>query len=609
MKVRFDPPGIVTDVAPGTTLLKAATACGVEIEAVCGGRGTCGKCRVIATSGLAPLTEAELARLSKEDIDQGYRLACQATVVSDAQVVVPEESRISRVSILSSGVSRVAPLEPWARRYALQVPEATLENQAADLDNLQRCLEKEGLVGLKPTLSALRELPAALRDAGGEVTLLLVDEDIVSMAPGSGPEHVLGVAFDVGTTTVVGYLMDLETGQQLGVASRLNPQTRYGDDVVSRIGYAKQHEDGLETLRRVIVGAMNDIVAQASEVAGVSQKDILAATVAGNTTMHHLFLGLNPEELTMSPYVPVSTSPQRLWAREVGLQIHPEAGVWVLPNIAGWVGGDTVGVILATGIYDEEEPALAIDLGTNGEMALGSRGRLMTCSTAAGPAFEGAHLSCGMRAADGAIDEVSIDHSVTFHAIGTGAPRGVCGSGLVDLVAEMLSAGIIDATGMMQDGESLRHNGNHLLADRITQIGRQRAFVLAPASEGAGGRAVVATQRDIRELQLAKGAIRAGIETLMKELGVAVADVRRVYLAGAFGNYVRPESALAIGLIPHFPNAEIVPVGNAAGSGTKMALVSRSARETACEILDRAEYLELSGRPDFQDLFVEAMIF
>ncbi len=609
MRVRFEPAGVVTDVVPGTTLLEAATACGVDIEAVCGGRGTCGKCRVIAPAGLGPLTEAERSRLGADEIAQGYRLACQATVVADVDVVVPEESRISRVAILSTGVAKDAVLDPWARRHALRVPAATLENQVSDLDNLQSALRGEGLTGLRPTLGVLRDLPGALRAADGEVTLLLVDDSIVEVAPGLGPDDVLGVAFDVGTTTVVGYLMDLETGEQLAVASRLNPQTRYGDDVVSRIGYASEHDEGLETLRQAIVEAMNAIIVEATEKAEVSAGDVLAVTVDGNTTMHHLFLGLNPEALAVSPYVPVSTKAQQLWAHDVGLVTHPNAGVWVLPNIAGWVGGDTVGVILATGIHEADEIALAIDIGTNGEMALGSKDRLITCSTAAGPAFEGAHLSCGMRAADGAIDAVSIDHAVAYHSIGTGAPRGVCGSGLVDLVAQMLSAGVIDATGMMQDGDSLRSNGHHVLADRITQVGRQRAFVLVSEEDGAGGRPVLATQRDVRELQLAKGAIRAGIETLIKELGISEADVSRVYLAGAFGNYVRPESAVAIGLIPRFTNAEIVPVGNAAGSGAKMTLVSRPAREMASEILDQVEYLELSGRPDFQDLFAEAMLF
>jgi len=331
--------------------------------------------------------------------------------------------------------------------------------------------------------------------------------------------------------------------------------------------------------------------------------------VVGNTTMQHLFLGVSPTALAQSPYVPAVTDAVCLSAEALGLATYPDAVVWALPSIAGWVGADTVGVLLATGMHLQDELALAIDIGTNGEMAMGSRQRVVACSTAAGPAFEGAHLSCGMRAADGAIDRVCIDGAVAWHTIGESAPRGVCGSGLVDLVAEMLRAGLIDATGMMQPVEALVAAGQPALAERVSQNGRRRSFTLATAAEGAGGRPVVVTQRDVRELQLAKGAIRAGIDILMSELGIGAEDVRVIYLAGAFGNYIRAESALAIGLMPRLPNARVVPVGNAAGSGARMALLSREALDEAARLAGRVEYLELSGRPDFQDRFAEAMVF
>jgi uncharacterized 2Fe-2S/4Fe-4S cluster protein (DUF4445 family) len=389
----------------------------------------------------------------------------------------------------------------------------------------------------------------------------------------------------------------------------LNPQTRYGDDVVSRIQFSTQDERGLQILQGEIVAALNKIIGDTTRAAGVLPENIYGMTVVGNTTMHHLFLGISPAALARSPYVPAATASLCLSAAELGIAIHPEAHVWVLPNIAGWVGADTVGVILATDLPNHEEIALAIDIGTNGEMALGSRKRLIACSTAAGPAFEGAHLSCGMRAADGAIDAVSIDGDVHWHAIGEGAPRGICGSGLVDLIAEMLRSGVIDSTGMMVASDALRTQGQAGLAERVTQEGRQREFSLVGPAEGAGGYPIRVTQRDVRELQLAKGAIRAGIEILMKELGIGPEDVRRVYLAGAFGNYIRPASALAIGLIPRFPNAETIPVGNAAGSGARMALLSTSARERASRIPTQVEYLELSGRPDFQEEFAAALLF
>lgn len=609
MKVRFEPSGIATDVDAGQTLLEAANAAGVEMESVCGGRGTCAKCRVIVSGDVSALTDLEAKGLTEAELRAGYRLACQAVVESDVKVVVPEESRISRVSILSEGVQRTLQLKPWVQRHILQIPEATLEDQICDLDNVARIWKTRSDVELKPTLRALRQLPFALREQEGQIALIQVDDRVVRIEAGQGPTRLLGIAFDIGTTTVVGYLTDLETGEQLAVSSLLNPQIRYGDDVVSRIGFASQEENGLAILQREITQALNKIIVETTAAAAVSTQDILAMTAVGNTTMHHLLLGINPEALARSPYVPVVTAAQCLTAAELGIAIYPDAHIWTLPNIAGWVGADTVGVILSTGVYEDEEIALAIDIGTNGEMAMGSKRRLITCSTAAGPAFEGAHLSCGMRAADGAIDEVRINNDVDWHTIGGSAPRGICGSGLVDMVAEMLRVGIIDSTGMMQDGSDLCQDNHRKLGERIVQEGRQRLFLLVDAAEGAAGRAIRVTQRDVRELQLAKGAIRAGIEILMKELGIGPHEVKRVYLAGAFGNYIRPESALGIGLIPRFPNAEVIPVGNAAGSGAKMALLSSKARDEASDIMTHVEYLELSGRPDFQYEFSEAMIF
>jgi uncharacterized 2Fe-2S/4Fe-4S cluster protein (DUF4445 family) len=609
MKIRFEPAGVTTEVEPGLTILEAADAAGVEIESVCGGQGTCGKCKVIASGQLSAPNDQEAEALAADELGQGYRLACQAVILGDVQVVVPEESRISRVSILQEGVQGKVRLDPWVRRQTLRVPPATLEDQISDLANVTRTWAAQNGVELPLTLRALRQLPGALREQDGLITAITVDDCIVRVEAGNGPARLLGIAFDIGTTTVVGYLLDLESGAQLAVSSLLNPQTRYGDDVVSRIDFSTRDSNGLEILQREIVQALNKIIAETTRLAAASPEDILAVSVVGNTTMHHLFLGISPAALARSPYVPAATRGLCVRAAELGLAVYPDAQVCVLPNIAGWVGADTVGVILATNLPAHEEVALAIDIGTNGEMALGSRERLVTCSTAAGPAFEGAQLSCGMRAADGAIDAVTIDGDVRWHTIGQSAPRGICGSGLVDLIAQMLRAGVIDETGMMVDAEALRADGHEALAGRISQQGRHRAFLLVGSDEGAGGRPVQVTQRDVRELQLAKGAIRAGIEILMKELGIDAHAVKRVYLAGAFGNYIRPQSALAIGLIPHFPNAQIVPVGNAAGSGAKMALLSAAARREASELLHKVEYLELSGRPDFQDEFAEAMVF
>jgi uncharacterized 2Fe-2S/4Fe-4S cluster protein (DUF4445 family) len=608
MRIRFQPYGVRAEAEAGATILQVAQQAGVEIEAVCGGRGTCGKCRVIARGPLGPMTEREQDALSPTEVEQGYRLACQAVALGDVDVVIPEESRLSRVSILSAGASEEIELDPWVRRIPLRLSAATLEDQLPDLENVQRAAEATLGHRLVLTLGALQQLPSALRQDGGQLTLIQVDDEVVMAHAGAGPERLLGVAFDIGTTTIVGYLLDLETGEQLAVSSRLNPQTRYGDDVVSRIAHAGTPE-GLRALQQAVLGAMQAIIAADTAEIGAAPRDVLAVVAVGNTTMHHLLLGIDPTALAQAPYVPVATPALRLRACELPLDVYPDAAIWLLPNIAGWVGADTVGVILSSRLYQQDELGLAIDIGTNGEMALGSRERLLTCSTAAGPAFEGAQISCGMRAADGAIDRVEIDHDVHWHTIGEAQPRGVCGSGLVDLVAGMLKSGVLHRSGRIEAPETLIEAGRPKLARRIVGEGRSRQLLLVEPNDGAGGRGLTITQRDVRELQLAKGAIRAGIEILLRELGASADDVRVVYLAGAFGNYISPESALTIGLMPSLPNARLVPIGNAAGTGARMALLSRAELENATRILEHVRYLELSGRPDFQAHFAEAMLF
>ena len=609
MRVKFQPSGALVEVAEGTSLLAASRQAGVALESPCGGRGTCGKCRVIVDGDAGPLTDAEQRHLSLEEIQAGYRLACQAVVASDLLVRVPEGSQVYSVSILSQGLTREVALEPWVRRVTLYVPPSTLEDQASDLAALQKAWQQQGFDDLSVSLGALRRLPAALRQEDGLVTLILADGELIEILPGADEGPVLGMAYDIGTTTIVGYLLDLTTGRELAVASLLNPQTQYGDDVVSRIQHITAVPNGLQQLQDAVVGAINRIATDACRQAGVPADCVYGMTAVGNTTMQHLLLGVDPSALARSPYVPVVAEAVSIPAQRLGLAIHPDAHVWALASIAGWVGADTVGVILATGQHQADEISLAIDIGTNGEMTLGSRQRLVACSTAAGPAFEGAHLSCGMRAASGAIDQVSIDGDVHWRTIENTPPRGICGSGLVDLVAQMLDAEILRESGMMHDAQHLADLGQSALAARIRSEGRHRAFDLVLPQEGADGRPVRVSQRDIRELQLAKGAIRAGIEILLEELGIGHADVARVYLAGAFGNYIRPESALRIGLMPAFPSAEIVPVGNAAGSGAKLALLSQSARDETRDIVRLVEYLELSILPEFQDQFAASMVF
>jgi len=610
IRVIFRPAGRSARVPKGTLLTAAANQIGVPIEQVCGGKGTCGKCKVKLLSGmLSPVGPAESRHLSPDELAAGYRLACQAAALSDVSVEVAWASAAAGVSILVEGLLEPVALEPLVEKTVVQVPKASLEDQVGDYEALLRVLSHGGGSPLRPTLGALRELPEAVRAADGLVTVVHADGSLLSIEQGDTRDALYGFACDIGTTTVVGYLLDLTTGERLAVAATLNPQTRFGDDVVSRIEVAQRSAEGLEALRGAIVEAINDLIGQTCAEAGIPRERIHALSVVGNTCMHHLFLGLSPAALGRSPYVPVIAGPLQLDAAEAGLRAHPSAQLFVLPNIAGFVGADTVGVLLATRLLHKDGVRLAIDIGTNGEMALGSRERMVACSTAAGPAFEGAQLTHGMRAADGAIDHVDLgeDGQIRIHAIGRGKVRGICGSGAVDAIAGLRRLGIIDATGRLLSREEVESLRGDRLAERIVPHAHGGAFVLAPAELTAIGGPVLLTQRDVRQIQLAKGAIRAGIEILMAELGVRPEDVVEVCLAGAFGNYIRPESALTIGLIPRFPRAPIVPVGNAAGAGAQMVLLSRQAWREAAGITGKVEYVELSLRRDFQQVFMQAM--
>ncbi|MHB1319725.1 MAG: 2Fe-2S iron-sulfur cluster-binding protein, partial [Anaerolineae bacterium] len=375
MSVRFLPGDAWHVATDGESLLQIAERAGVLVERVCGGRGTCGKCRVVVLEGeLSSLSAAEREHLSEIELQDGYRLACQALPRSGSQVTVriPEESRREDVRILSTGLVAGLPLNPWVTRHYLEVPTAVLEDQTADLDAVQRVWGLSQPDPLVMNLTALRLLPSALRADGGRITLTRVDDTVIRVAAGPETGPLLGMAYDIGTTTVVGYLMDLATGDELAVASELNPQTRHGDNVISRIQFADETADGLNILQSEILGALNRILVANAEAVGRRPVDVLAVTVVGNTTMQHLLLAVSPSHLAQSPYVPAYTGAQCVTAGELGLLCDPGARVWLLPNIAGWVGADTVGVLLSTGIYAETEPALAIDIGTNGEMAMGS---------------------------------------------------------------------------------------------------------------------------------------------------------------------------------------------------------------------------------------------
>jgi uncharacterized 2Fe-2S/4Fe-4S cluster protein (DUF4445 family) len=417
------------------------------------------------------------------------------------------------------------------------------------------------------------------------------------------------VAFDVGTTTIVGVLVDLTTGLRAGVASRTNPQIHFGDDVVSRIKYIEDHEHGLAELQKRIVNCLNDIILELAGEANIDLDCIYEATAVGNSTMTHILLGVNPSPIAHAPYVNVFRGPIDVGAPALGLDLNAYTNVHVLPNIAGFVGSDTVGVILAARLMHNEDVCIAVDIGTNGEIAIGNRGRIIVCSTAAGPAFEGARIRHGMRATEGAIDKVVIRDDVEVSVIGGGRASGICGSGLLDVVAELLRAGVIDTSGRILTGDALPATVPDAVRRAVTTFNGQPAFVLVDGHASKTAEPILLTQRDVREVQLAKGAIWSGIRVLCSEFGVEPRDVSRILLAGGFGNFLRRSNAKRIGLLPDVPTPRIEFIGNAAAVGARMALRSRTSRLEAARISVKAEYVELGTRADFQMLFMESMMF
>ena len=608
VRISFEPAGVTVQVPAGATVYEAAHAASLTVDAPCGGQGTCGKCRVVlsGTAVNAP-TAPETEHLSTELLGKGMRLACQARVLADVTVTVPQPETMLVQKTIEADLIRSVPLDPNVRRYDLELTPPSLADQRSDF---LRVAEAIGVTpsALTVSLGCLHELPAALRADEPRVAATAVGGRLVGVRAGSARGRCLGAAVDIGTSTVAVYLVDLESGALLCTAAAQNTQLPFGDDVIARISYANDRAGGLAVLRDKIVTLVNGLIAQAVGRVGGEPGDVYEVTVVGNTCMHHIFLGLNPRYLAASPYVPVTNAALDVPAVELGLAVHPSANVFCLPCIAGFVGADTVGVIVATELTRCGRPALAVDIGTNGELVLWSGDRLLTASCAAGPAFEGAHIQHGMRAASGAIDCVTVaDGDLAVHTIGDQPARGLCGSGLFDAMAVVLELGLVDSSGRMAD-EARAADLPAGLVRRLQGEASGRQVILAEAGQSAEG-TIVFTQGDVRELQLAKGAIRASIEMLLDYAGLAPADLAQILIAGAFGNFINPRSALRMGLLPEVPEDRIAGVGNAAGIGAILALISRQEREYSQQVARTAEHIELFRRAEFQMVFAEYMMF
>lgn len=593
-------------VAAGTTLWAVGVDLGLLTQSACGGRGICGKCRVRVAGDAPPPTEADRRIFRGEDLAAGWRLACRLMVERDLTVHVPRAEE--GLQVMVEGRRRPVSVEPLTRKVLLNLPRPSLADQRPDWARLEAGLAAVGQPADGGSLPLWRDLPKTLRQHDFLVTVALHGRRILDVQGGDTVSRCYGLAFDIGTTTVVGILVDLNTGRQLGVAAALNGQAVYGSDVLSRLTFAQSDPEGVRKLQARVLETVNGLVDEVLAQAHVSREDVYAMTVVGNTIMEHLFLGLDPGGIAVSPFVPAIGHMVEVSAAEVGVRIHPRAVVTVFPAVGGYVGGDTVGVILTTELHRDPRVRLAIDIGTNGEIVLGSRERLLACAAAAGPAFEGAQISCGMRAAKGAIDQVTIAEDLHLRVLGGGVPQGICGSGLLDAVAELVRVGLVDARGRLLLPEEAPAPVPRAVAARVQETEAGRAFLLdGPRPERP--RPLFLTQQDIRQLQLAKGAICAGVRILERELGVDHEQVEEVLLAGAFGSYLNPRSALAVGLIPPTPVERVLAVGNAAAEGARLALLSARERRTAQALPRQVEYVELSSRPDFSEEFLKALAF
>jgi uncharacterized 2Fe-2S/4Fe-4S cluster protein (DUF4445 family) len=608
-EVQFQPDGLRMTVHSGTLLSEVMKAMGMKVQMPCGGEGTCGKCAVEIHPDPPKPGPSDLLYLTIKEIEQGKRLACQTHVDRPMRVLVSPGMRVLGGKILVDGLERSFDLDPPVTKTYVELPIPTLEDQAADFSRVMRALNPNNNY-CETDIDLLRNLHSILGNSDFKMTVVMSDNRIIGIEKGDTVSRRYGIAFDIGTTTVVGTLIDLASGRELSHASRLNAQVIYGEDTISRIKFVMENHRGLEEMTEKIRGVVNEIVREAAAQAGIEAGEIYEAVFVGNTTMSHLLLGLDPSGLSQIPFVPVTDTAVNLQAKDAGISINPRGNIHALPNIAGFVGSDTVGVMLACDYLEPGPVQLAVDVGTNGELALRRGSDMMVCSTAAGPALEGAALSCGMRAANGAIEHVGFtDSDVECEVIGGVVPVGLCGSGIIDLMAELLDAGIVDQLGRLLDREELEGKLSPLLMERIVTVDDQPAFLVSGAEGSDTIRDVILTQKDIRQIQLAKGAISAGITLLLREMSLSVDDLEAIFLAGAFGNYIRKKSAQRIGLLPPVPENRIMFVGNAASTGAKMALLSRSIRKDADRIRQNARHVELAALPDFMNVFMDTMLF
>ena len=603
--VTLQPSGKRVKLEKDDCLMEALLVAGIALNTPCGGNGTCGKCMVRVVSGEVHPSTSSKAFLGQPRIDRGERLACQDVVITDCVVEIPKESLlVFDQQILVSDSAQPMTLETGLSKRYLIIAAPALSDPISDLDRIQRTL---GPVTVRHSL--LRTISRTLRTADWKVTALVSDGRLLDLEAGDTSAKLFGVAFDIGTTTIVGTLVDLLTGKECGVSPSTNPQISIGEDVIARIQYAREKNDGLIELQRIVIGTLNDIIVQLCNRHAIQPQDVYEVSIAGNTTMQQIALGLDPSALGEIPFPPVFEQHRTVSATEIGLGINLSGRIYAFGQIGGFVGGDTVAGMVACRIDTHKKPVLLVDIGTNGEIVLAANGKLLAASTAAGPAFEGARISQGMRAMSGAIEKVEIDTDVRISVIGNQKPTGLCGTALIDSVAELLRIGVIDMMGRIVSPAELPETFPPALRSRLIEDDGQFDFVLVHTADSGLAEPIVLRQKDIRELQLANGAIRAGISILISMAGITPDDLEAVLLAGAFGNYIRAANALRIGLFPAVPLEKIRFIGNAASHGAKLALLSMSERAYGEELRKKTVHVNLSLNQEFQNEYGMAMIF
>ncbi len=625
-RIRFLPQEYETTVEEGKTLLEAAREVDIYLGGICGGEGVCGKCRVIIRSGEVEGESTDF--LTRDEIRRGYVLACQVVPRSDLVVEIPPESRLVGYEEIGKDSERFrdfthrgpgpspAELAPIVEKFFFTLAEPSLDTPTADQERLLEAVSKKRPGSLQMGLKITRELPRLLRTRrvrrsswnwkwDGQVTATVAlrggGNEVLSVESGDTSDRSFGLALDVGTTTVVGHLVDLTSGITREAAAKYNSQIRYGADVVNRINHARQ-SGGAETLHQAIIQDANSLIAELVERAHIGRGDIQCVVAAGNTSMLHFLLGLETDLIRLAPFTPAATSPPPLRAAEVGLGIHPRGLLYTLPMVGSFVGGDVTAGILVSKIHKSEELSLLLDIGTNGEVVLGNRDFLVACSASAGPALEGGSVSCGMRATSGAIDQVRIFHrdlAVSTTTIDGCPPVGLCGTGLIDTLSEMVLTGVVDRRGRFLAGRA----GNRL---RDSENGGPQEFVLVSAKQSGGERDVVLSQADIENLIRTKGSIYAAADSLVQSVDLSFTDIQKVYIAGAFGNRLDISSCITIGLLPEVPTVRIKFIGNSCVAGAKLVMLNRAMFEEALRLRDRISYRELMVDPGYMERYTAA---